>query len=790
MLYMDDKFILMGLNDKRSKKIAEVLGNKTCKKIIDYLAETKQASEKDIADALNIPINTTEYNLKKLLETGLVEKTKNFFWSKKGKKIPMYKLAKKHIVISPKSKPTIDTLKTIIPVIAAIAFLVILISLMIPQQGIIDEDQTEIKTFSSYSQLEKFLEENQEQIDSYGGLRGGEIMAEATFASGTDSVTGSTQESKSASDYSETNIQVKGVDEPDIVKNDGKYIYAVSGSKVIIVNAYPAEDMEILSEINVSNIRNIFLNNNKLIIFSNNYKGGQKTDIKIYDVTDKEFPELEKEISTDGYYVNARMINDYVYVIANQHVGFDNIVLPGIMVDGIKEEIAVNKISYFNYPDTSYTFTNILAINSQDLEFESKTFLTGASHNIYVSQENIYLTYTKRVKSNNYLEEMVDEVMKPIVPREQRREIKEIMDSEKSLNEKYNEVSNLVQEYSMSLTGKEKAEFDQELFEKMQEFMIEIQKKTEKTVVHKINIDENNIEYITAGEVPGTVLNQFSMDEYDNNFRIATTTGDSWSDNSLNHLYVLDSNLEIIGSVDDLAKGEKIYSARFLGEKAYMVTFKKVDPLFVIDLSDPENPEVLGQLKVTGYSSYLHPYDENHIIGIGKEATEQGRIQGVKIALFDVSDVENPIEKAKYEVKGRWSNSNALYDHKAFLFDKDRELLVLPMSYSEEWTNTEGVRKYEHWQGSFVFKINQDTIELKGKIDHKENTTEQGYYYGPYAVQRSLYMDDTLYTISRTMIKANDLEDLSEINKVKLPYEDVYYYRGGIVGVEEVEVDE
>ncbi|MCK5149498.1 beta-propeller domain-containing protein [Candidatus Pacearchaeota archaeon] len=787
---MDDKFILMGLNDKRSKKIAEVLGNKTCKKIIDYLAETKQASEKDIADALNIPINTTEYNLKKLLETGLVEKTKNFFWSKKGKKIPMYKLAKKHIVISPKSKPTIDTLKTIIPVIAAIAFLVILISLMIPQQGIIDEDQTEIKTFSSYSQLEKFLEENQEQIDSYGGLRGGEIMAEATFASGTDSVTGSTQESKSASDYSETNIQVKGVDEPDIVKNDGKYIYAVSGSKVIIVNAYPAEDMEILSEINVSNIRNIFLNNNKLIIFSNNYKGGQKTDIKIYDVTDKEFPELEKEISTDGYYVNARMINDYVYVIANQHVGFDNIVLPGIMVDGIKEEIAVNKISYFNYPDTSYTFTNILAINSQDLEFESKTFLTGASHNIYVSQENIYLTYTKRVKSNNYLEEMVDEVMKPIVPREQRREIKEIMDSEKSLNEKYNEVSNLVQEYSMSLTEKEKAEFDQELFEKMQEFMIEIQKKTEKTVVHKINIDENNIEYITAGEVPGTVLNQFSMDEYDNNFRIATTTGDSWSDNSLNHLYVLDSNLEIIGSVDDLAKGEKIYSARFLGEKAYMVTFKKVDPLFVIDLSDPENPEVLGQLKVTGYSSYLHPYDENHIIGIGKEATEQGRIQGVKIALFDVSDVENPIEKAKYEVKGRWSNSNALYDHKAFLFDKDRELLVLPMSYSEEWTNTEGVRKYEHWQGSFVFKINQDTIELKGKIDHKENTTEQGYYYGPYAVQRSLYMDDTLYTISRTMIKANDLEDLSEINKVKLPYEDVYYYRGGIVGVEEVEVDE
>jgi uncharacterized secreted protein with C-terminal beta-propeller domain/ribosomal protein S25 len=782
---MNDKFISINLNDKRSKKIAEVLGNKTCKKIIDYLAETKQVSEKDIADFLNIPINTAEYNLKKLLETGLVEKTKNFFWSKKGKKILMYKLAKKHIIISPKSKPNLTALKTIIPVIATIAFLAILISLIIPQQGIIDKNQSKINTFDSYSDLKNFLKENQKRDIFYGGLRTGEkgsvVMKESFSAS-------SSQDSNSAFDYSETNIQVQGVDEPDIVKNDGKYLYVVSGNRVLIINAYPSEKMEILSEINTSNGINIFLNKDKLIIFSNLYKKGQRTEIKIYDISDKQSPKLEKEISVDGFYVNARMINDYVYVIANQQIEFDKVILPGIMVDGIREEIAVNKISYFDDSDTSYTFTNILAIDLQENEFKLQTYLTGSSHTIYVSQNNIYLTYIKRDNSNDYLEEIIEKAIIPLISKEQKNKIEKIIDSEKSSNEKYNEVNILIKEYSMSLNGKEKEEFDKRLMEKMKEVIIEIQKKIESTIIHKIKIDKLNIEYITAGEVPGRVLNQFSMDEYNNNFRIATTTGNSWRlDNSLNHLYILNSDLEIIGSVDDLAKGERIYSARLIGEKAYMVTFKQVDPLFVIDLSDPENPKVLGQLKVTGYSSYLHPYDENHIIGIGKEATEDGRIQGVKIALFDVSDVKNPIEKAKYEVgaewseKGSWSNSNALYDHKAFLFDKDRELLVLPMSYTRYLGSD--YRDRISWQGAFVFKINKNEIRLKGKIDHKENKTEKGYYYGPYAVQRSLYMDETLYTISKIMIKANNLKDLDEINKIELPYENIYYHKEGIIEI-------
>lgn len=772
----------MGLDDERSKKVAEVLGNKTCKKIIDYLAEIKEASEKDISDALKIPINTVEYNLKKLLDASLVEKTKNFFWSKKGRKIGLYKLARKHIVISPKStKPSLTVLKTIIPVIVTVAIIALLVSIFTPSDrdiDISDSDQATMKTFNSQAELEKFLEENQAAGEVFGVARDS-----ATVESGIATAEVAGADAQKASDYSETNIQVEGVDEPDIVKNDGKYIYVVSESQVIIINAYPAENLETISEINISGVRDIFINENKLIVFAQDYKGGSKTIINIYDTYDKANPELEKELEIEGYYVTARMINDNVYVIANQYIEFNgDIVLPAVMVNGVRKETSVKEISYFPYPDTSYTFTNILAIDIDNGNFESQTYLTGASHTIYVSEDNIYLTYSKRLSQKVYFEEVIEEVIIPLVSSNLKNKIKDIMETDKNLWEKQKEIGELIQDYSNSLRGNEKAEFDKKFLEKMQEFEINLQKRLEITIVHRINIDGLGIEYVTNGEVPGRILNQFSMDEYKENFRITTTTGNTWRDTSLNHLYVLDQDLKIIGSVENLAKGERIYSTRFIGERAYVVTFRQVDPLFVIDLSDPEDPEVLGQLKVTGFSSYLHPYDENHIIGIGKQATEQGRVTGVKIALFDVSDVENPIEKARYEVQGRWSDSNALYDHKAFLFDKNRELLVLPVSYSEEGIESEGLRKYEYWQGAFVFKITKEEISLRGQIDHKENKSEQGYYYGPYAIQRSLYMDKTLYTISRSLIKANNLEDFSEINKLKLPYEDTYYYGSTIKG--------
>ena len=193
-------------------------------------------------------------------------------------------------------------------------------------------------------------------------------------------------------------------------------------------------------------------------------------------------------------------------------------------------------------------------------------------------------------------------------------------------------------------------------------------------------------------------------------------------------------------------------------------------------------------MKVTGYSDYLHPYDDegNFIIGVGKEASTDGRTQGIKISLFDATDVENPKEIAKYEIeqgKNGWSNSDALNDHKAFLFDREKELLVIPVSYSKEIGRTEqGWYDYEYWQGAYVFKINKEEIKLRKAITHETKTEDDknqryGWYGSSDYVKRSLFMDDTLYTISNKLIKASDLstENVDEIDNLKLPFEEFNY---------------
>jgi uncharacterized secreted protein with C-terminal beta-propeller domain len=775
---MDDKFILMGLEDSRAGHVAEVLKNKTCKKILDFLAERKEASEKDIAKGLDMPINTTEYNLKKLIKAGLVDRTKNFFWSVKGKKIPMYKLARKHIIISPSKKPNLSYLKSILPAILIAVALIALIVSIFPQAG--DEpgpipsipvspvSEDVLKQFSSQQELTDFVKEASEnrQISDYF-IRFGRTM-ETTTAPQIAGTTASSETKAAADDYSTTNIQVEGVDEADIVKNDGKYIYVVSGKKAIIVDAYPAENMEILSEIELDKtVTEIFINEDKLVIFASGYS---KSSVHIYDISDKEDPEEESVIETDGNYLNSRMIDDYVYVISNKYVNINNPEPPIYWVNGLERAVVAEDVSYWPYPDTSYVFTSIMAIDIDDGDFNSKVYLTGGTGTVYVSQDNIYLTQQKRMDYENYVEEIAEQVYFPLLPNTYEKEIKDILDSDKQAYLKLREMQEVVEDYASTLQGDDVEEFAEELQEELEEFSVDISKETEKTVIHKIKIRKKRIEYKGAGEVPGRVLNQFSMDEYRGKFRIATTTGNTWQETSLNHLYVLDEDLEIIGEIEDLAKGERIYSARFMGERAYLVTFRQVDPFYVLDLSDPEDPEVLGYLKIPGYSSYLHPYDEDRIIGLGKEGSN------LKLSLFDVSDVEDPVEIDKYTIEGAsYSDSNALYDHKAFLFDKERELLVIPVSYNEfigMETNQYGYeyRKYRYSQGAFVFDIDENGFELKGEISHRRNVERDWMY----RVERSLYMDDALYTISKKKIKANFLDDLDEIESIRLPYDNDY----------------
>lgn len=677
-------------------------------------------------------------------------------------------------------------------------------------------------TFNSIEEIRSFLEENSDNggfaYGNFGATKMVRDFAEAAPSAATQESLDGSGSSAGADSYSHTNIQVEGVDEPDVVKNDGKYIYTMSGNKIVIVNAYPADGMNLVGEINFDDkdsATNFFVNGDKLIVFAQRYEyidtglacgniywgvrcGGYSKEnamVYLYDVSDKSKPVLDKKIALSGNYADARMIGNYVYLISTKYIYANDFELPSYEVDGVKTDIAPKEIYYFGQHDQNYVFNTIAAMDISSGDLETKTYLMGSSSTIFMSEDNLYLTYQKTLSQEYIIERYLDEILLPELPRDVASSIRDVWnDKDKTLEEKEQKIGDLFGDYMLGLGSEKMYEFQNKLEDKAFDFFKEIQKEQEMTVIHRIGVDGLDIESQAQGEVPGRILNQFSMDEFDGNFRIATTTGGWDRDQNENNLYVLNLDLEEVGKIEGLAQGEQIYSARFMGEKAYMVTFRQTDPLFVIDLSSPENPRVMGELNITGYSGYLHPYDETHLLGIGMEASENGRVQGVKISLFDVSDMENPKEIGKYTVDEQWSNSEATYDHKAVLFDKSRNLLVIPVSYNKE-INVAGQSwpRYENWQGAYVFNVDLNGIELKGKITHNDEQNGDEYWYGggDY-VRRSLYMDDVLYTLSNSKIKANKLGDLSEIKEVELPFEGygggpILYERGVASGGKVVE---
>ncbi len=687
----------------------------------------------------------------------------------------------------------------------------------------------ELKTFQSCDQIKSFLEENSGSAGGYFGGLGGSMMGTAMrdmniapAAAGAEKQATDSGAGTGSPDYSSTNVQVEGVDEPDIVKNDGKYIYTVSGSQIFIIDAYPAEGAGLLSTINSTGVSQIFVNGDRLVVFGNDYSYqdepviqkigiampsiypsySQKTYINTYDITDRSSPSKLNEFAIDGYYSDARMIGDYVYLITNKGVSYGEGPVPLPMVyseSGSKPACGCTDLYYFDMPDYSYQFVTIASLNVKDdsAEPQTKVIMSGYTGTIFVSQENIYLSYMKQISYWDTSERLLNAI-KPILPQDLSSRITEIQSSASPRDEKFQQIGEAVQDYYNSLSETEKTAFMESVQDAAQAAYAEIQKETQKTVIQKIGISSGSIEYKGKGEVPGRLLNQFSMDENGGYLRVATTVDPVWNwrsseqaSKSANNVYVLDSTMSMVGKLEDLAPGESIYSARFIGDRAYLVTFKKIDPLFVIDLSDPANPSLLGKLKIPGYSDYLHPYDENHIIGIGKEAVDaEGErdfawYQGVKLALFDVSDPENPIELSKYVIGDRGTDSTALHEHKAFLFSRDRNLLVIPIQLAEinEAQYPGGVPASAYgdytYQGAYVFNLDLNGFQLRGRITHvtDDSLEKSGYYwYSDDSITRSLYIGNNLYTISSGMVKANSLADLSELAAIKLPVEqpDIY----------------
>ena len=585
----------------------------------------------------------------------------------------------------------------------------------------------DLQKFASKEDIRAFLKEH-----ASGGWSGGDYLPAPgnVMPESAEKAPMTAAPTSSARDYSTTNVQVEGVDEADFVKNDGKYIYIISGDTLAIVEAFPAKTAKIVSETRIEGRpAALFLAGDRLVVFAVTEEQqmttpeGSVTPVPVwrtvthayvYAVGNRAEPELVRDLTFTGDYYDARMVGDYVYTLTRESPVWvrDDIVLPEVRsgsASSVQPDVYRPKTPMQNY--VFYT-ASAFSVRKDTGAPDAETFLLGYDTTLFASQENLYIGY--RNTGPAYSEGIRDQ-----------------------------------------------------------------------TIIHRFAIKRGAIDYQAMGEVPGHLLNQFSLDEHAGNLRVATTV-EGWTREGqiqYNNVYVLDPSMKTIGTLEHIAPDERIYAARFVGDRLYLVTFKRIDPLFVIDLSDPKHPGILGKLKIPGYSDYLHPYDADHIIGIGKETNENGwggvSVGGLKIALFDVSDVNKPIQVDAVVIGEAGTDSEALRDHKAFLFIQEKDLLVIPVSEIKRVENPSsrypGSYSTTTWQGAYVYQVNPSSgFTLEGTVTHGEKGPSYAWN-APDAVRRSLFMDDTLYTISQRSIVMTNLADGSRVSEVFLPYREGAY---------------
>lgn len=580
---------------------------------------------------------------------------------------------------------------------------------------------TSLPSVENDEKLDKLLNYSNQMYYNYG-----DNILEATMEDGAsdknlkNEFTSEAKETES--NHSETNVQVKGVDEADIIKTDGSYIYTLSNNRIYIVKS-TIEDFRVINTLDFNDYDPLefYIKDNKLVTIG--YFHGvdlEKTEenkkykispsftnslkVLVYDISNKGNLSLIRDIELDGYYLSSRLINNNFYLVANKDVyNGDGDLRPYYKDSNDSKRTFVDYEDIKYFPESIYNnYLITLGVDLSNLDssnIDVNAYL-GSGNNMYVSQENMYISQDKY---------------------------------------KYN-IYNIEEAFDANISSS----------------------------IYKFKLKDGKVIYSTKGEVPGNILNQFSMDEHKGNFRIATTKGDSWrgsESKSTSNVYVLDENLKLVGKTEDLAPGERIYSVRFMGDKVYVVTFRQVDPFYVIDLKEPKNPKVLGYLKIPGYSSYLHPYDENHIIGIGMDTIDKdGRIinGGVKISMFDITDYSNPIELDKLIIGGQGSYTDIAYDHKSLLFSKGKNILALPIYVANYDKAT-----YKHifeTQGAFVVSFDENfKFNLRGNISHLENSDDYSNH-----IRRIIYIDDYLYTVSDGKIKISDFDTLESIKDLSL----------------------
>ncbi|WP_342442339.1 beta-propeller domain-containing protein [Lysinibacillus sp. FSL K6-0075] len=539
------------------------------------------------------------------------------------------------------------------------------------------------------------------------------------------------EDKATANNESTTNNQVEGVEEGDIVVVKDGFIYTAKDQSITVVNAKDPQNLKMATSIKLKEsqyISKLALYDNLLIVIGDQYIEKARTAMvtaSFYDISNPSNPKHVRDVGQEGFLQDIRITKDTLYLIGNMYPNYwmlqeDNKTdLKPKTFDSMAgseyKNLPLEKISILpNTMDGTYSLITAVDLkNGAKTTANTKGYLGGSS-GLYMSENALYLTTPMYESSNDISSE------------------KRVMD------------------------------------------MIWLPRSAD-TQIFKWNVDGTTLNFAGSTEVKGTVLNQYSMDEYKGNFRIFTTEGNTWDEKSTsyNHLFILDEHLKTLGSVKDMAPGEKIYSARFMGEKAYVVTFKQVDPLFVIDVANPKKPTVLGELKIPGFSNYLHPLDETHLIGIGYD-TEQRYdsytkrnftvTTNMKMSLFDVSDFRNPKEQSTVKIGGKGSSSEVQYNPKALFRNKEFNYFGFPVVLYEAGKGDEVVYQ---GQGAQIYEITAEKgIVLKGNIINRNN--DESYEKWEQVVQRVVYIDDTLYTIARNEVKSYQLNDFKPLDTLTI----------------------
>ncbi len=505
------------------------------------------------------------------------------------------------------------------------------------------------------------------------------------------------QTNETASNHSKTNVQVEGVDEGDIVKTDGTYIYVLSQNHGIrIINADTMKVVRVipLEDYNES-VQEMYLDGDQLQIIAVGTKTNLEshsssvyqiesvdtTTVYTYDVSNPPKAVLSGQVSQSGYYQSSRKSGDYLYLFTNYYPSIpDNYKLYEEYVPSAggtllgKNDLFIPEIC----TSSNYLVMTSVNVRQPDKIVDSKSVLSGAE-NFYVSSQHIFIA-----------------------------------------NSEWRNDGQITQLMSFAYkNGKITAE--------------------------------------AAGSVKGYINNSFSLDEYQNHLRVVTTCWDESSSMDLSSLFVLNEDLEIVGKIGDLAPDESIQSARFLGDTGYFVTYRQTDPLFSVDLSDPANPKILGELKITGFSEYLHFYDENLLLGIGWETDpDSGDTLGLKMSMFDISDPSNVKEKDKLIIEGVYS-CPAMENYKAVMIDTKKNLFGFAyqgradgysktISSSDKIISNYSLFSYDKKKGFtnlFTYSLDQES---------------QQDIYSSLSTTRGLYIKDNFYLSTASGLTSFDMK--------------------------------